>query len=181
MIYNDPFVESWWSWMDVSWFFKRPATLSPFPLCKCLIQQKLCGHRTWPMVFEWHLMTTDMSGEELLQVLERESYDASLGLYFERHKTHKVGLMNLVTWRFWKVHWFCVRHRRRRNFGWVVFPTPSFPVAKLGWIVGNANVHSAWKELKKNEKEDAEKSIFPFWYRKFDCFLGWYPKWPCNF
>ena len=29
-------------------------------------------------------------GEELLQILERESYDASLGLYFERHKTHKV-------------------------------------------------------------------------------------------
>ena len=30
------------------------------------------------------------TGEELLQILERESYDASLGLYFERHKTHKV-------------------------------------------------------------------------------------------
>lgn len=101
-----------------------------------------------------------MSGEELLQILERESYDASLGLYFERHKTHKVGLMNLMTWRFWKVHGFCVRHRCRRNFRWVVFPTPSFPVAKLGWIVGNADVHSAWKELKKNEKEEAEKSHF---------------------
>lgn len=98
MIYNDPFVERWWSWMDFSWFLKHLATLSPFPLCKGLIQQKLCGHRTWPMVFEWHLMTTDMSGEELLQILERESSDASLGLYFERHKTHKVGL----SWESWR-------------------------------------------------------------------------------
>ncbi len=56
-------IEKIWSIMifsskidDLEWIFQTSGYPFTFPPCNSLIQQKLCGHRTWPMDFEWHLM-----------------------------------------------------------------------------------------------------------------------------
>lgn len=180
---------------DLKWAFQSPGYPFTFPPRKIRSNKKLCGHRTWPMVFECHLMTTDMSGEELLETLERESTDASLGLYYERHKTHKVGLF----WESWKdidERYKSLRHGglgRSIGFAWDIaadgifvglfFPPQVFPsqcrvvCRECRCLFG---MEGTKKKLIKKRQRMAEKSIFPSSYRKFNWFLGWYPKWPCN-
>jgi len=70
---------------DEKMLFKRmPLSTNPFVMSH--VPNYRCRSSSIQIPSAWG------TGEELLQILERESTDASLGLYYERHKTHKVHL-----------------------------------------------------------------------------------------